>query len=290
MLKSACAFLSLPARSAGGRWVGLKVIGFIALLVLVLLSLDRYFFHFLETAPAEMVLIPAGSFIMGSDKKDLSGVGREFGLQKPLYEDEHPQRTISLQTFYLDRYEVTNADYDRFVQATRYRTPQHWEGGKIPSGQEHFPVTNVSWYDAQEYCQWLGKRLPSEAEWEKAARGSKGLEYPWGETFNPTKANVGAEGIIGLMPVGSFKAGLSPYGVSDLAGNAWEWVEDWYRAYPGSDYHSEFFGSKYKVLRGGSYGGSGHYHLPVFYRGAFRTYADPILTFPDVGLRCAKAP
>jgi len=268
----------------------IKLIGSVALLVFVLLSLDRYFFHFLEAAPAEMVLIPAGPFVMGSDKKDLAGIGKEFGLQKPLYFDEHPQRTVSLPAFYIDRYEITNADYGRFVRATRYRTPRHWEGENIPAGQERYPVTNVSWYDVQEYCQWAGKRLPSEAEWEKAARGSQGREFPWGETFNPTKANVGADGIPGLMPVGSFKEGLSPYGVADLAGNAWEWVEDWYRAYPGSDYQSDFFGSKYKVLRGGSYGGSGHYHLPVFYRGAFRSFADPVLTFPDVGFRCAKTP
>ena len=268
----------------------LKLISFAALLVLVLFLMDRYLFHFLEAAPSEMVLIPAGSFIMGSDKKDLSGIGREFGLQKPLYEDEHPQRTVSLPAFYLDRYEVTNTDYAQFVQATRYRPPQHWKEGKIPAGQEHHPVTQVSWYDAAEFCRWAGKRLPAEAEWEKASRGTTGREFPWGETFNPTKANVGAEGTPGLMPVGSFKAGLSPYGVSDLSGNAWEWVEDWYRAYPGSDYQSDFFGSKYKVLRGGSYGGGGHYHLPVFYRGAFRSFADPVQTFPDVGFRCAKTP
>ena len=266
----------------------IKLIGFLALLVFVLLLLDRYFFHFLEAAPSEMVLIPAGPFVMGSDKKDLSGIGKEFGLQKPLYEDEHPQRTVSLSAFYLDRYEVTNTDYHQFVRATRYRPPRHWEGGNITAWQERYPVTYVSWYDAQEYCQWAGKQLPSEAEWEKAARGSQGREYPWGETFNPTKANVGAEGTPGLMPVGSFKGGQGFYGAADLAGNAWEWVEDWYRAYPGSDYQSDLFGSKYKVLRGGSYGGSGHYHLPVFYRGAFRSFADPVQTFPDVGFRCAK--
>jgi formylglycine-generating enzyme required for sulfatase activity len=263
---------------------------FFGFLILVLFLLDRYFFHFLEAAPDEMVLIPAGPFVMGSDKKDLADIGKEFGLQKPLYLDEHPQRTVSLPAFYMDRYEATNADYSRFVQAVRYRAPHHWEGGNIPAGQERYPVTQVSWYDAREYCQWQGKRLPSEAEWEKTARGTNGREFPWGDTFNPTRANVGMEGTPRLMPVGSFKESQSPYGAADLAGNVWEWVEDWYRAYPEGDYQSDFFGSKYKVLRGGSYGGSGHYHLPVFYRGAFRTFADPALTFPDVGVRCAKNP
>jgi formylglycine-generating enzyme required for sulfatase activity len=265
-----------------------KIFGLFGFLMLALFLLDRNFFHFLEAAPAEMVLVPAGSFVMGSDKKDLAGIGKEFGLQKPLYLDEHPRRTVSLPAFYIDRNEVTNADYSRFVQAVRYRTPLHWEKGNFPAGQEHYPVTHVNWYDAQEYCQWQGKRLPSEEEWDKTARGPEGLEYPWGDTFNPSRANAGMEGTPRLMPVGSFKETRSPYGAADLAGNAWEWVADWYRAYPGGDYQTDLFGSKYKVLRGGSYGGSGHYHMPVFYRGAFRSLADPALTFPDVGFRCAK--
>jgi len=154
---------------------------------------------------------------------------------------------------------------------------------------DKFPVSNVTWNDADAYCHWLHKHLPSEAQWEKAARGSDGQEYPWGQEWRPDITNTGdnADNDSGLAPVGSFPNNRSPYGVYDLSGNVWEWVQDWYDAYPGSDYKQKEMGHSNKVLRGGG-GGSGHYALSVFFRGAARSYAKPEMQSNDVGFRCAR--
>ncbi|NOH01375.1 MAG: SUMF1/EgtB/PvdO family nonheme iron enzyme [Chloroflexi bacterium] len=162
-----------------------------------------------------------------------------------------------LDAFEIDRYEVTNIQYSRFLAATGRDVPFHWRGGAFPRGQADYPVVGISWEDANAYCVWAGKRLPTEAEWEKACRGADGRQYPWGDDWNPQYANVGmtnraspstgqpgsptawahAPGLIlvtpaadglGLRPVGSYPEGASPYGVLDLVGNASEWVFDWY--------------------------------------------------------------
>ncbi len=234
-----------------------------------------------------MVLIPAGEFVMGSNKIDTAGEAREFGTVKPLYLDEHPERRISLPDYYIDKYEVTNVAYGVFVRETSARAPAGWKPG-ILLGQEHHPVTGINWYDAERYCRWGGKRLATEAEWEKAARGTDGREYPWGNKYDGKRANTGDAGRGGLVKIGSFPQGASPFGVHDLTGNAWEWVDAWYQAYPGSDFDSPLFGEKFKVIRGMSWGGSGHYAIPHFYRAAYRSYARPETSFPDVGFRCAK--
>lgn len=206
--------------------------------------------------PSDMALIPAGEFIMGTpDGSD--------GLA-----DEHPERRVYLSGFFLDRFEVTNAAYFEFTQATNHRAPENanpsatlWAHGfPLPQVLTH-PVVNVSWEDATAYCLWTGKRLPTEAEWEKAARGTDGRRYPWGNEWDLTKANSasywagrtiefrsgadwdafwlhgdgariakdkGVRGEILTMPVGSFPGSAGPYGIQDLAGNAAEWVADWY--------------------------------------------------------------
>ena len=115
-----------------------------------------------------------------------------------------------------------------------------------------------------------------------------GREFPWGQTFDRSRANTGDPSPQGLTPGGSYPTGRSPYGADDMAGNVWEWAADWYQAYPGSTYRSEAYGQKVKVIRGGSWGGFGHYHLPHFYRGAYRFYAAPEGAYPDVGFRCAR--
>jgi len=239
--------------------------------------------------PEGMIRIAAGPFTMGSNRTDTEGRASEFGLAKPLYLDEHPQRQVTLPAYDIDRYEITNAQYQRYVATTQARAPKGWPSGRPPAGREHHPVTHVNWYEAQAYCQWAGKRLPTEAEWEKAARGTDGREYPWGNEFDEKRANTGGSGVGDLAPVGQFPQGASPYGVEDLAGNVWEWTADWYQPYPGSVYQTKDFGQKFKVLRGSSWGGTGHYALPYFYRSAHRFYINPEYSFADTGFRCAKS-
>jgi formylglycine-generating enzyme required for sulfatase activity len=241
-----------------------------------------------QETPQGMVFIPAGEFIMGTDKVDTEGAGAEFGTVKPFYLDEHPRHKVHLGAYSMDLYEVTNIQYKEFVEATGSRPPQHWEGGTILKGREEYPVTYVNWYDADRYCRWKSKRLPTEAEWEKAARGTDGRDYPWGDDFDPTKANTGDTGIGDLSPVGDFEAGKSPYGVYDMSGNVWEWTADWYKPYSGSDYMSQDYGEKYKILRGSSWGGTGHYAIPYFYRTSYRFYISPEGGYPDAGFRCVK--
>jgi len=196
-----------------------------------------------EALDRSMVTIPAGEFIMGSD------VGRA---------DERPAHLVFLDAFELDRYEVTNAQYRRFLLATGGRPPRYWTDLNYPAGQADYPVVGVSWGDANTYCRWADKRLPTEAEWEKACRGTEGRVYPWGRTWEPARANVDAAGwnfggptqdsAAGtvwdaawarltlpsssngptLRPVGSYLDGASPYGILDMVGNASEWVADWY--------------------------------------------------------------
>jgi formylglycine-generating enzyme required for sulfatase activity len=178
-------------------------------------------------------------------------------------------------------------------------------------GYDDHPVTEVSWYGAQAYCEHRGKRLPSETEWEKAARGTEGAIYPWGEEFDPhkpprsgprlggdsdarrrgLKAKENSCGIklnsdyrVGdTTPVGNYPDGASPYGAHDMAGNVWEWVADWYAAYPGSAYQSPFFGRKYKVVRGGSWN-----HPADDARCARRDIAHPARRLRVVGFRCVR--
>jgi formylglycine-generating enzyme required for sulfatase activity len=180
-----------------------------------------------------VVDVPAGEFTMGSD------TGRN---------DERPQRRVYLDAFVLDRYEITNVQYQRFLKATVRESPPYWSEDEFPPGQADYPVVGVSWPDADAYCAWAGKRLPTEAEWEKACRGSDGRLYPWGDAWTPNRANVDISAghaqldpwgtawtllragskVRGVYPVGSYADGASPYGIMDLVGNASEWVADWY--------------------------------------------------------------
>jgi formylglycine-generating enzyme required for sulfatase activity len=237
-----------------------------------------------------MVAIPAGEFIRGSDKVDVNQQASELGSTKPWYLDEHPQHKMFLPLFYIDRHEVTNAQYKAFIDAAKAKPPVYFFGRTIPPGRENHPVTDVSWYEADHFCRWNGKRLPTEAEWEKAARGSDGREFPWGEGYDKKKLNAGDSGVGDIIKVGSLKEGASPYGVMDMSGNVWEWTDDWYQPYPNSKYQSDLFGEKQKVFRGGGWGGVGHYSLPLFYRAAYRSSVPPEDAYADLGFRCAKSP
>ncbi|MDH5228612.1 MAG: formylglycine-generating enzyme family protein [Gammaproteobacteria bacterium] len=174
---------------------------------------------------------------------------------------------------------------------TRHMNQQQLVGA-ILSHYNYFsslPVTFISWQEAADYCQAQGKRLPSEAEWEKTARGDSQQRFVWGEQWEPGLANIGEEEWpMGVAPVGSYKTDQSPHAVFDLAGNVSEWTNDWYQAYPGSDYVNKFYGQKHKVARGGGWSAEGHYALELYYRAAYRINLNPDRRYNDVGFRCAK--
>ena len=199
-----------------------------------------------------------------------------------------PQRTVSLNSFWIDRYPVTNADYTAFINATGHRCPPHWRASAYPDGQGNYPVTNVNWEDAKTYAAWAGKRLPTEAEWEKAARGTTGQVYPWGNAFRKDYVNSSND-YKGPTPVDRFEGGTSPYGTVDMCGNVHEWCEDWffddyYKSAP-TDNPVGPPGGEYKILRGGFYAEN-----RVGIRCAERHYAPPTVMQDHTGFRCAKTP
>lgn len=216
-----------------------------------------------ETLGRVMVFVPASEFIMGSDEN----------------KDERPPQSVFVDAFYIDRYPVTNAQYERFVQETGEASPPHWDGSFCPPGLEGHPVVNVTWHQAQQFAAWCGKRLPTEAEWEKAARGIDGRRWPWGNQFDPNRCNTYDTKLDTTSPVGAFPGGDSPYGVSDMAGNVWEWTADWYGAYkkpyrPASESHT-------KVTRGGSC-----MSVKEITRCTYRHTHDPDTASEDLGFRC----
>ena len=234
-----------------------------------------------------MVYIPPGEFLMGSNQMDTQGLGKEFGLRSGrFYQDERPMRKLYLKGFYIDRYEVTNARYKKFIDATGLPPPRNWNGRTYPTGRADHPVNNVTWFDAQAYCKWAGKRLPTEEEWEKAARGPNGWTYPWGDEYDEKKANLTTGD---TAPVGSYPEDRSYYGVYDMAGNVMEWVDAWYEPYPGNRANIKDYGRKYRILRGGSGSVLGHYIIgKIFARSSTRHYYLPGGAGNDGGFRCAK--
>ncbi|MFV2055758.1 MAG: SUMF1/EgtB/PvdO family nonheme iron enzyme, partial [Thiohalomonadales bacterium] len=275
-----------------------------------------------------MVKVPAGKFIRGSDKTDTEGIQQRFGFPNTLYLDERPMRSIHLDAFEIDLYEVTNKLYKEYIQRSSQMMPFDWlsNGYALDKKQlqsmtverlraiaadfakldidsskmdkpaliaaliknqavlDNYPVGSVSWFDAQAYCQWRSARLPTEMEWEKAARGEKGLEFPWGNNWDPKITNTGDDGEWedGVAPVGQYPDNKSPYGAYDMSGNVWEWVADWYDVYADSDYRSPLFGQSNRVVRGGG-GGVGHYAIRYFFRTTTRQYSEPQMESPDVG-------
>ncbi|MCH7623971.1 MAG: SUMF1/EgtB/PvdO family nonheme iron enzyme, partial [Nitrospinae bacterium] len=224
-----------------------------------------------------MAHVPAGSFRRGSTFKEVS---RFYDFCRKVdkkckrwwFKDEAPAYRVTLDEFWIDIYEVTNEKYLQFVLAAGHRPALDdacktkkcgdgnlWKGTVVPDSIERQPVTQVNWFDAAAYCQWRGKRLPSEAEWEKAARGIDGNVYPWGFDLPPGKATYKRKwrGQFTMTDVGSYSSGASVYGIYDMAGNVWEWVADWY----GYDYYKEKIKvnpkgpakGKYKSVRGGSW-------------------------------------
>ena len=190
-------------------------------------------------------------------------------------------RRLAAETFRLD-VDTRTLDREQLLDAIEKHQKEY----------DDLPIVDVSWHDAQHYCQWAGKRLPTESEWEKAARGTDGREFPWGNEWDIHRLNAGGtpDRDPGVMPVGSFPDGRSPYGVYDMAGNVMEWVDDWYQAYAGNDAPSKDYGKTNKVVRGGGWGGVGHYAISYFYRTSYRFYIGPDSRFNDLGFRCAREP
>jgi len=212
-----------------------------------------------------MVIVPLGGFTMGAD---LDPAG-----------DESPSHVVDLPTFWVGTFEVTNGHYRRCVEAGACTEPQDLRFF-ADERVDNLPAVYVTWYQAEAYCGWLKKRLPSEAEWEKAARGAEALAYPWGNDPSLENLNAGLR-FDGPVRVGIFPQGAGPYGALDMAGNVWEWTADWYQPYAGSAFHSDLFGEKYKVVRGGSWN-----HPVEDARTFHRDIAHPARALLVVGFRC----
>lgn len=202
--------------------------------------------------------------------------------------DEAPIHVRFLEPYRIARYPVTNAEYETFVNATGHTSPPHWIDGKVPAPEATLPVVHISWYDANTYAQWAQARLPTEAEWEKAARGADGRIYPWGNEFASTTDQGAALLTDQLTPVGNRPAAASPYGVHEVAGNVWEWTADWYQPYEGNTQRDGDYGDKHKVLRGGSWLEVRDETANRYFRCANRLHAPPNYTASNIGFRCVR--
>ncbi len=208
-----------------------------------------------EKAAREMLEVPAGKFIYG---------GKEG-------------QKVTLKSFTIDTYEVTNSQFKEFVKATKRKEPRGWFIYGYKKAEADHPMTLVSFNDADDYCEWAGLRLPTEQEWERAARGTDGRRYPWGNEWASNKANTSLSGIVGTSPVGSYPEGKSPVGALDMAGNLWEWTS--------SDFDDDQVAAtvKTKVVRGGSWGLT-HRFASTYFRVGY----NPTTVINNIGFRCAK--
>ncbi len=252
---------------------------------------------------AVMVFVPGGSFLMGSSKAELEAAFElceqyrgEGKCKKSWFEDEEPQHEVTLDSFWIDQTEVTNWQFDLCVKSGGC-TPPDCEND-FPIHDPMQPVGCVTWFDANSYCQWAGARLPTEAEWEYAARGPEGNIFPWGDTFDPSRLNYCDfnctykwndenydDGYTWPAPVGSFEFGESWCGAQDMAGNNWEWVADWYDAeyYTNSPVHNPQ-GPDSGIERG-IRGGSAHF-FPPYVRSARRSGVFDFNIYASGGFRC----
>jgi formylglycine-generating enzyme required for sulfatase activity len=298
--------------------------------ILILFSLACPVFPQTSSQPAsplasrddvEMILIPAGQFLMGTREGEVSQLiaacekGQvSYYKCEERYDAESPVYDVTIGAFYMDKTEVTNAQFERFIEATGYKTTAEREGrsaifrqkdGKWvwevrddlnwrhPSGTgstalPSHPVVHVSWADAVAYCRWAGGRLPTEAEWEYAARDTQHLTYPWGNRWDPTRTrHFGNRADGTIATVGFYASGASPFGVLDLAGNVSEWTSSLFRSYPytPADGREDAAAAGKRTVRGGCWCGGA-----TSARAAERDGNSPSLRSNTVGFRCARTP
>ena len=289
-----------------------------------------------QNSPEDMMLIPEGTFLMGSTKQDIEKLlTLDQHIEVERLNNEIPQREVYLNAYYIDKYPITNAKYKIFIESGGYAHKVYWSDAgwnyimkskpienneleDVLNGEPDCPTVNISWYEAEAFAKWSRKRLPTEAEWENAARGTDGRIYPWGNEFDKTRLNCAENKIEKPTPVTKYPQGQSVYGCFDMAGNVWEWAADWYDSKyyqhaPNKDpqgpnvaeenpgfWRPEEVGisiyelkpsptggtlSGCKVLRGGSWNGSGIVHV----RCSNRDYDEPIYKNDTIGFRCAMS-
>lgn len=238
------------------------------------------------------IQIPAGQFVMGTDQDRADTQNK-------------PQHTVNLPTYSIDKYLVSNAQYAQFIVKSKHRPPLDWKNSRFPVGKELYPVNMVSWFDAKAYCEWAGKRLPTEEEWEKAARGTDARRWPWGDKMDVTRLNT-YYNVGSTNPVKQYANGVSPYGVYDMAGNVSQWTASDFKPYQGSTAAADIFKPKvavsgsaadrsmkvadfvsvdanYKVRRGGSWK-SDPFSTSTFHR----DFSLPHYASDFFGFRCAS--
>ncbi|HEU5089228.1 MAG TPA: formylglycine-generating enzyme family protein [Roseiflexaceae bacterium] len=225
--------------------------------------------------PVEFVEIAAGAFLIGTPERELSALAKAYGGTRESYREESPQCQLSLERFWIARTPVTNQLYAAYVAETGAAAPLHWRGTQPPLELAEHPVVDINWTDAVAYCAWLQARLeagsitaeglawqsgmrvtlPSEAQWERAARGVDGRVFPWGDTWDGSRANTRESGLGATQPVGSYSSGASPAGCLDMAGTVWEWTSSLDRLYPYDphDGREDQHAGGRRILRGGCY-------------------------------------
>lgn len=228
--------------------------------------------------------IDGGTVYVGVNQKRVDWIVKRIGAKAADFADATPSHKVKLSGYKLDKYEITNDQYRKFVKKTKRKPPKHWEGGQVDLEIENYPVVNVSHSDAVAYCKWKGKRLPSEAEWEYAARGNMEHIFPWGKKFRDGRANLRESNYRRPTDTGRYEKGAAKFSdCYEMSGNVWEWTGSWYDAYPGSTIISKDFGKSMRVIRGGSYR-EPRGRITSVYRGKLA----PETIKDNVGFRCAK--